>query len=146
MQVYKSLKYVLECNCVRELDLYFEYMYRVVEVEKRVSLVTFSSMKACERSLQVEESNKGEYVAQYIRCVSYETCAEGVEGLRRGFREVIPSKQLRLLTSVDLQEYFRGQDLDIEDMKLHTTYEDYSAESPQIVWLWQILSSFTKQD
>merc|ERR1711862_148610 len=52
--------------------------------------------------------------------------------------EIFDDKELELLIC-GLPE------IDIEDLKKNTEYQNYSESSPQIVWLWKILNEFTSE-
>jgi E3 ubiquitin-protein ligase HUWE1 len=37
-------------------------------------------------------------------------------------------------------------DIDVEDLRVNTDYQGYSATSPQIRWFWECLQGMSKQD
>ena len=52
-----------------------------------------------------------------------------------------------LLTDEDLQVVVQGPtSIDVEEWRKHTTYEDFTIDSPQIVWFWDYVRSLTPEE
>ena len=62
------------------------------------------------------------------------------------FYEIIPHQHLRDLnfSSSELRYLISGSTvIDLEDWKKHSIYEGYTASSPQVTWLWDILGEYS---
>lgn len=64
----------------------------------------------------------------------------------RGFRDLIPTKWLRMFGAEELQLLLTGEKraIDIENLRAHTRYSGgYHPSQPIIQWFWEALKSFT---
>ena len=69
---------------------------------------------------------------------------EPLEALLEGFYDVIPKDKVSIFTADELELLMSGKpDFDVDDMKKNVTYEGgFTAASPQIKWLFEILREF----
>jgi E3 ubiquitin-protein ligase HUWE1 len=64
-----------------------------------------------------------------------------------GFHDIIPAELVSIFTEQELELLISGlPDIDIEDWKAHSTYQNYDASSPQIQWFWRAVRSFDKEE
>jgi len=69
-----------------------------------------------------------------------------LQALRRGLATVVPIQLLRLWRWRDLQERVCGvAEVDIENLKRHTTYKNCASTSEHIGYMWEALESFSQK-
>lgn len=73
--------------------------------------------------------------------------AKQIEALRRGLGAVFPLGVLSLLTWREARETLCGTaEINVDLLKAHTRYSQWSAEDEPIQWLWAILRSFSDKE
>lgn len=64
-----------------------------------------------------------------------------------GFYEIIPKRLISVFNEQELELLISGlPNIDIADLRAHTIYSKYQANSPQIEWFWRALESFDQED
>ena len=97
----------------------------------------------------VTDTNKEEYVRlRAAHKLARATRSAAVEAMRRGLREIIPADDLRVFSAPELACMLGGvADIDVAEWRAHTEYEGgYREESPQIRWLWRLVSRFSPEE
>uniref|UniRef100_A0A7S1CA38 HECT domain-containing protein n=1 Tax=Bicosoecida sp. CB-2014 TaxID=1486930 RepID=A0A7S1CA38_9STRA len=71
-----------------------------------------------------------------------------LRALREGVRAVLPAELMPLFSPRELAALFCGEeDVNVDELRRATRFGDgYSATSPQVLWLWEVLSEATPQD
>jgi hypothetical protein len=68
------------------------------------------------------------------------------QALRRGLATVVPIQLIRLWSWRDLQERVCGvPEVDLENLKRHTTYKNCASGSEHVKFMWEALESFTQK-
>ena len=71
-------------------------------------------------------------------------CTYQLDALIAGFHEILPAAFLTHFDARELELLICGlPDIDIEDLRIHTTYSGYTKQSDVIKWLWAVLREFT---
>ena len=95
----------------------------------------------------VMEGNKFDFVEALIKHRYSESVRDPLQSFISGFNDVLPINLIRgLLSPEDLNSLLEGVPLvDVEDMRAHAklTVGEFTAESPQVLWLWEILRDET---
>jgi len=69
-----------------------------------------------------------------------------LQALRRGLATVVPIQLIRLWSWRDLQERVCGvPEVDLENLKRHTTYKNCASSSEHVKFMWEALESFTQK-
>jgi hypothetical protein len=69
-----------------------------------------------------------------------------LQALRRGLSTVVPIQLIRLWSWRDLQERVCGvPEVDLENLKRHTTYKNCASSSEHVKFMWEALESFTQK-
>jgi len=123
-------------------DLYFEYTYKLEEVQTYVMEWDGDSPKA------VTPENRQQYIEALFRTATTTLVSGSFEALREGLESIIPRRVLRMFTSHELQSLLAGQRVidvleTVEQLKKVTVYEGYTADDPVIQNLWTVLSAGT---
>jgi hypothetical protein len=123
-------------------DLYFEYTYKLEEVQTYVMEWDGDSPKA------VTPENRQQYIEALFRTATSTLVSGSFEALREGLESIIPRRVLRMFTSQELQSLLAGQRVidvqeTVEQLKKVTVYEGYTADDPVIQNLWTVLSAGT---
>ena len=64
---------------------------------------------------------------------------EQTEAFLRGFNEVIPRSWVQFFDEKELELMLCGmQELDVNEWERHTVYRNYTRNSKQIQWFWQV--------
>ncbi|KEG06198.1 putative ubiquitin-protein ligase-like [Trypanosoma grayi] len=139
-ELYENLNWLLK-NDVSDLGLFF-----TVSCE-RFGEVQESELVPNGAHTAVTNANKSQYVR--LRCEFHMTrqIEQQMEDFLKGFYTVIPRKEIRNFTAQELELVICGMpDIDVEDLRVHTVYEGFTATSPQIRWFWEVVASMTKED
>ncbi|PBJ74418.1 ubiquitin-protein ligase-like [Trypanosoma cruzi cruzi] len=139
-ELYDNLNWLLR-NDVNDLGLFFTVSCERFGVIQETELVPNGGHVA------VTNANKSQYVR--LRCEFHMTrqIEQQMEEFLKGFYTVIPRKEIRNFTAQELELVICGMpDIDVEDLRVHTLYDGYTATSPQIRWFWEVVASMTKED
>lgn len=97
------------------------------------------------RDITVTAENASEFALLLLQSrIAFDTAQ--LQALRRGLATVVPIQLLRLWSWRDLQERVCGiSDVDLENLKRHTTYKNCNSASAHVGYLWEALESFTQK-
>ncbi|KAH3661759.1 hypothetical protein OGAPHI_005937 [Ogataea philodendri] len=99
------------------------------------------------RDIQVTEENKQEYVKSIVEYRLKTSVQEQMENFLQGFYEIIPKDLIAIFDDQELELLISGlPDIDVDDWKNNTIYQNYSASSPQIQWFWRAVKSFDAEE
>ncbi|XP_053684395.1 E3 ubiquitin-protein ligase SMURF2 [Sabethes cyaneus] len=138
--LHRSLTWMLENN-----------ISGVIEPTFSVENNSFGAVKVHElkpngASLQVTEENKREYVKLYVNYRFMRGIEQQFLALSKGFGELIPSQLLRPFDERELELVIGGiSKIDVHDWKANTRLKQCTPETPQIIWFWQIVESYSPE-
>ncbi|KAI9677149.1 MAG: E3 ubiquitin- protein ligase upl1 [Trizodia sp. TS-e1964] len=99
------------------------------------------------RKVLVTEQNKEEYVRLVISHRLTGSVEEQLESFLKGFHDIIPAELISIFNEQELELLISGlPDIDVEDWRNNTEYQNYSAASSQIIWFWRAVRSFDKEE
>lgn len=139
-ELHRSLTWMLENNISGVIDSTFS-------VENN----SFGALKVHElkpngASMQVTEDNKREYVKLYVNYRFMRGIEQQFLALSKGFGELIPSQLLRPFDERELELVIGGiSKIDVNDWKANTRLKQCTNETPQIIWFWQIVESYSPE-
>jgi E3 ubiquitin-protein ligase HUWE1 len=141
LEFYNSLDWILHNDITDVLDLTFS-----IEVDDfGVSQVI--DLKPNGRETPVTEANKHEYVKLVTEQRLIVSIKDQIKAFLDGFHEIIPKELVKIFNEQELELLISGlPDIDIEDWKNNTDYQNYSPSSPQIQWFWRAVRSFTQEE
>lgn len=99
------------------------------------------------RNIPVTEDNKQDYVRLVVEHKLLSSVKEQMEHFLKGFHEIIPAELVSIFTEQELELLISGlPDIDVDDWKSNTEYQNYSPSSQQIQWFWRAVRSFDKEE
>jgi hypothetical protein len=91
----------------------------------------------------VDNSNRNEYVSDYIQWLTDVSIRPQFEAFQRGFNRCLAPRSLKLLDSDLLQSIVEGvQEIDIHELRRYVRYEGFSAGHPAIRDFWSIVKRY----
>jgi E3 ubiquitin-protein ligase HUWE1 len=140
-EFYKSLDWILHNNITDVLDLNFSMEVDDFGRRKVIDLLPNG------RNLPVTESNKIEYVRLVTEQKLVIAIQDQIQAFLSGFHEIIPKDLIKIFNEQELELLISGlPDIDIDDWKSNTEYQNYTASSPQIQWFWRAVRSFSQEE
>ena len=157
LDYYKSLLWMLENDISDIITETFSIENEAFGVTEIFDLIEDG------RNIPVTEENKHEYVqlvVEYRLTGSVKTQLEfflnGKQPYWRmkvlanqckGFHDIVPAELISIFNEQELELLISGlPDIDVDDWKNNTDYQNYSLSSPQIQWFWRAVRSFDKEE
>jgi len=99
------------------------------------------------RDVPVTEENKHEYVRLIVEHKLVGAVKEQLDSFLKGFHEIIPRELVSIFSEQELELLISGlPDINVDDWKNNTSYQNYTTSSPQIQWFWRAVRSFDKEE
>uniref|UniRef100_A0A182LWY2 HECT-type E3 ubiquitin transferase n=1 Tax=Anopheles culicifacies TaxID=139723 RepID=A0A182LWY2_9DIPT len=138
--LHRSLTWMLENNMTGVIDSTFS-----VE-NNSFGVLKVHELKPNGASIPVTEDNKREYVKLYVNYRFMRGIEQQFLALSKGFGELILSHLLRPFDERELELLISGiSQIDVNDWKANTRLKQCTADTPQIVWFWQIVESYSPE-
>ncbi|KAF9909831.1 hypothetical protein EC991_008002 [Linnemannia zychae] len=140
-EYYKSLVWILE-NDITD----------IVEETFSVETDDFGTMKTVDlkpngRQIPVTEENKHEYVKYITEQKLTLAIKDQIHSFLQGFHEIIPAHLISIFNEQELELLISGlPDIDVDEWKNNTEYQNYSQASPQIQYFWRAVRSFDQTE
>ena len=98
--------------------------------------------------ISVTESNKRDYVRLVCEYKMTAATAPQVSSFLKGFHELIPADLIgSLFDDKELELLISGlPTINLADLRSNTDYVNFTASSPQIMWLWKVLETDFSQE
>lgn len=141
-EYYKNLKQILEYPLDDlGLDLTFS------AEDSRFGKLEIIDLIPDGRNKRVTDENKLEYV-NLITCHRMTTAIRAqIEAFLEGFHGLVPAELISVFSPAELELLICGlPDVDVEDLRATTEYQHYQPTDDQIVWFWDTLRSFSRED
>ncbi|CAI2172902.1 16430_t:CDS:10, partial [Funneliformis geosporum] len=141
LEYYNSLVWMLNNDITGVVDLTFSVETDDFGQKKIVDL------KPNGRNIPVTEENKREYVMLVTEQKLTLAIKDQIENFLAGFHEIIPAHLISIFNEQELELLISGMpDIDIDDWKNNTEYQNYTPSSPQIQWFWRAVRSFDQEE
>lgn len=99
------------------------------------------------RNISVTEENKQEYVRLVAEWKMIGSVSEQLENFLSGFHDIVSADLIAIFNEQELELLISGlPDIDVDDWKNNTDYQNYTAAAPQIQWFWRAVRSFDKEE
>ncbi|KAG0297593.1 hypothetical protein BGZ96_005696 [Linnemannia gamsii] len=140
-EYYKSLVWMLD-NDITD----------IVEETFSVETDDFGTMKTVDlkpngRNIPVTEENKHEYVKYITEQKLTLAIKDQIHSFLQGFHEIIPAHLISIFNEQELELLISGlPDIDVDEWKNNTEYQNYSPASPQIQYFWRAVRSFDQTE
>ncbi|KAI8588501.1 hypothetical protein BDZ88DRAFT_397137 [Geranomyces variabilis] len=140
-EFHKSLEWILQNDITDVLDLTFST--EIDEFGKKQII----DLKPDGRNLPVTDQNKMEYVKLVVDHRLITAIRVQIEAFLSGFHDVIPRDLVKIFNEQELELLISGMpDIDIDDWKNNTEYQNYTQSSPQVQWFWRAVRSFSQEE
>jgi len=141
LEYYNSLVWMLNNDITGVIDLTFSVETDDFGQKKIIDL------KQNGRNIPVTEENKREYVMLVTEQKLTLAIKDQIENFLAGFHEIIPAHLISIFNEQELELLISGMpDIDIDDWKNNTEYQNYTPSSPQIQWFWRAVRSFDQEE
>ena len=140
-EYYKSLCWMLENDITDVITETFSVDENEFGVTTVVDLVPNG------RDIPVTEENKQDYVRLVVEHRLLSSVKAQMEAFLMGFHDIIPRELISIFNEQELELLISGlPEIDVDDWKSNTEYQNYNPSSPQIQWFWRALRSFDKEE
>ncbi|KAI4308662.1 hypothetical protein L6164_031716 [Bauhinia variegata] len=145
---FKNLKWMLENDISDVLDLTFS----IDADEEKLILYERTEVTDYElipggRNIKVTEENKHQYVDLVAEHRLTTAIRPQINAFLEGFTELIPRELISIFNDKELELLISGlPDIDLDDLRANTEYSGYTAASPVILWFWEVVQGFSKED
>jgi hypothetical protein len=104
--------------------------------------------QSAEEPVLVTNKNRGQYVRDYVRALTYDSVAPQLTPFIKGFLTCINPKSLQLFTPSSLRHLIEGtQHISIPDLKRCAKYEDgYTVSHSNIRAFWELVEDYNQED
>ncbi|GBC34534.2 DUF913-domain-containing protein [Rhizophagus irregularis DAOM 181602=DAOM 197198] len=141
LEYYNSLVWMLNNDITGVIDYTFSVETDDFGQKKIIDL------KENGRNIPVTEENKREYVKLVTEQKLTLAIKDQIEQFLAGFHEIIPAHLISIFNEQELELLISGMpDIDIDDWKNNTEYQNYTPSSPQIQWFWRAVRSFDQEE
>jgi len=138
--LFTSLHWMLENDITDIIDTTFS-----VEHDS-FGAIKVHELKKNGRNITVTEQNKKEYVKLYVNYRFMHGIEQQFLALQKGFNELIPQNLLKPFDERELELVIGGLGtIDLQDWKTNTRLKHCTAESPQVIWFWRIVESYSEE-
>jgi len=138
--LFTSLHWMLENDITDIIDTTFS-----VEHDS-FGAIKVHELKKNGRNIIVTEQNKKEYVKLYVNYRFMHGIEQQFLALQKGFNELIPQNLLKPFDERELELVIGGLGtIDLMDWKTNTRLKHCMAESPQVIWFWRIVESYSEE-
>lgn len=138
---YKSLCWMLENDITDIITETFSVEDEEFGVTNVVDLIPNG------RDVAVTEENKKEYVRLVVEHKLLSSVKEQMERFLEGFHDIIPAELISIFNEQELELLISGlPEIEVDDWKSNTEYQNYTPSSPQIQWFWRAVRSFDKEE
>lgn len=140
-EFHKSLEWILNNDITDVLDLTFSCEVDDFGKTKNVDLKPGGS------TIPVTQENKQEYVKLITEQKLTIAIKEQISSFLSGFHDVIPKDLIKIFNEQELELLISGMpDIDIDDWKNNTEYQNYTSSSIQVQWFWRVVRSFSQEE
>jgi len=140
-EYYKSLVWMLENDITDIVDETFSMEADYFGANNIVDL------KPNGRNIPVTEQNKQEYVKYITEHKLTLAIKDQIQAFLQGFHEIIPAHLISIFNEQELELLISGlPDIDVDEWKNNTEYQNYSQASPQIQNFWRAVRSFDQTE
>lgn len=98
-------------------------------------------------SIEVTDANKSEYVRLMAQHRLTMSIRSQIDSFLEGLQELLPQRVLSIFDENELELLVSGMPtIDLDDLKAHTDYVQYTEADPIIQWFWSVLKSFSQEE
>ena len=93
------------------------------------------------------EDSKADYVRLMAQHRMTTAIRSQIDAFLEGFHELAPAELISVFSPTELELLICGlPEVDIEELRLNTEYHQYRESDDVIVWLWDVVRGFTREE
>lgn len=141
-QFYQNLTSINNCKLEDlGLELYFSTEIDEFGKVKVIDLIPDG------RNIQVTDENKQKYIELLCRHKVTNAIKDQLDAFMSGFQELISPELVSIFDDKELELLISGiPTIDLSDLRENVEYVNYTAQSDQIVWLWEFLGGLDQDN
>lgn len=91
--------------------------------------------------------NKAEYIRLLAQHRMTTAIRSQIDVFLEGFHDMVPAELISIFTPTELELLICGlPEVNVEDLRANTDYQQCRATDDSIVWLWEILRDFSREE
>jgi E3 ubiquitin-protein ligase HUWE1 len=139
---FKSLKQILEMPLdMLGLELTFSAETQTFGRTQVVDLIPNG------RNIVVTDENKSEYIRLIAHHRTTSAIKSQIESFLTGFYDLVPPELVSIFSPTELELLICGlPNVDIDELAANTEYHQYRVGEDTIIWFWEALRSFTREE
>ena len=99
------------------------------------------------RHVAVTDDNKAEYVRLVAHHRMTNSIRSQIEAFLDGFYELVPAELISIFSPTELELLICGlPDVDVDELCNNTEYHQYRTTDNMIVWFWEVLRGFNREE
>ncbi len=140
---YKSLRSLLDFS-IQDIGL-DDLMFTVES--SNFGKHTTVELKPNGKNIKVTDETKMEYVKLVTHHRMTIAIKDQIDAFLTGFHELVPPHLISIFNENELELLISGMpEIDIDDLKANTEYNNYKPSDKKIQWFWNILYGFTHEE
>ncbi|CAD7923675.1 unnamed protein product [Amoebophrya sp. A120] len=137
-EYYKQVQQIMH-NDVTEMYLTFSTERQEFGQTKEYDLIPNGS------KVDVTNENKHEYIQKMAEFKLLGAVKEQIASFLSGFHELLPP-EIQIFDDKELELLIAGMPkIDLKDLRANTEYTNYTENSDQIKWFWEVMGDFTEE-
>lgn len=99
------------------------------------------------RNIAVTDENKGEYIRLIAHHRMSAAIRSQIDSFLSGLYELLPPELISIFSPTELELLICGlPDIKVSELRAHTDYHQYKASDEMIIWFWEILEGFNREE
>lgn len=99
------------------------------------------------RNIVVNDDNKYDYIRLIAHHRMTSAIRAQIDSFLQGFYDLVPAELISVFSPTELELLICGlPDVNIEELKANTEYHQYKSTDNSIVWFWETLNSFNREE
>ena len=97
--------------------------------------------------IPVTDANKPDYIRLLAQHRMTTAIRSQIDVFLEGFHDLVPAELISIFTPTELELLICGlPDVNVDDLRANTDYQQCRATDDCILWLWEILRDFSRED
>jgi len=99
------------------------------------------------RNIAVTDDNKHDYISRIAHHRMTAAIKAQIDSFLQGFYDLVPPELICIFSPTELELLICGlPEVNIEELQMHTDYHQYKSSDEVIVWFWDTLKDFNREE
>lgn len=99
------------------------------------------------RNIPVTDDNKHDYISRIAHHRMTAAIKAQIDSFLQGFYDLVPPELISIFSPTELELLICGlPEVNIEELQMHTEYHQYKSTDEVIVWFWDTLKNFNREE